>query len=83
MVVNFCQSADKAEAVRADIECSGGRAITVRADMAQSADIDAMFDRVEAELGAVDILVNNAAVKPASPCSKSPRTTTTASSTRT
>jgi glucose 1-dehydrogenase len=63
VAANYCQSPDKAEAVRAEIERAGGRAITVRADMAKRADINAMFDHVEAELGAVDILVNNAAVE--------------------
>jgi len=63
VAVNYCQSPAKAEAVRAEIERAGGRAITVRADMAQRAAIAAMFDRVEAELGMVDILVNNAAIE--------------------
>jgi glucose 1-dehydrogenase len=63
VAVNYCQSPDKAEAVRADIERAGGRAIAVRADMAKGADIEAMFDRIEADLGPVDILVNNAAIE--------------------
>jgi 3-oxoacyl-[acyl-carrier protein] reductase len=35
-------------------------AIAVAADVAVKAQVDAMFDRVEAELGPIDVLVNNA-----------------------
>lgn len=63
VALNYCQSADKAEAVRREIESAGGGALTVGADVSRSGEIDAMFGRVEAELGAVDILVNNAAVE--------------------
>jgi glucose 1-dehydrogenase len=63
VALNFFQSAAKAETVRTDIERTGGRAITVRADVARCDEIDAMFGRVAAELGPVDILVNNAAVE--------------------
>ncbi|MBL8178960.1 MAG: SDR family oxidoreductase [Bryobacterales bacterium] len=36
-----------------------GAALAVRCDLAKGADIDAVIGRVQAELGAVDILVNN------------------------
>lgn len=63
VVLNYRQSTAKADAVRAEIEGAGGRAFAVQADVAHCGEIDAMFDRVEAELGPVDILVNNAAVE--------------------
>ena len=63
LALNYCQSAARAEAVRADIVGAGGRAMTVQADVARSAEVEAMFERVETELGPVDILVNNAAVE--------------------
>jgi glucose 1-dehydrogenase len=63
VALNYCQSADKAEAVCRDIESAGGRAFTVRADVARRDEIDAMLAHMEAELGPVDILVNNAAVE--------------------
>jgi 3-oxoacyl-[acyl-carrier protein] reductase len=37
-----------------------GAALAVPADVSSKAQVDAMFDRVEAELGPVDVLVNNA-----------------------
>ncbi|MBC2660408.1 SDR family NAD(P)-dependent oxidoreductase [Novosphingobium flavum] len=47
-------------------ECTrrGGRGIAVRCDHASAADVAALFARVEAEQGRLDILVNNAFVIP-------------------
>jgi citronellol/citronellal dehydrogenase len=44
------------------IEDTGGRAIGVAADLARPEDRRALIDSVERELGAIDVLVNNAAV---------------------
>jgi len=63
VALNYHTSPDKAEAVREQIEIAGGRAITVRADVAKPAEVEAMFAQVEAELGTVDILINNAALE--------------------
>ncbi|MGH8021135.1 MAG: SDR family NAD(P)-dependent oxidoreductase [Opitutaceae bacterium] len=41
--------------------------MTAKADVSQRADIEAMFDRIEAEFGAVDILVNNAGIETRTP----------------
>ena len=46
----------------AAIEAAGGRAVAVRADLARPADRARLVERVEAELGPIDVLVNNAAV---------------------
>jgi citronellol/citronellal dehydrogenase len=46
----------------ADIEGAGGRAIPIRADLAKPADRERLVEQAQAELGQVDILVNNAAV---------------------
>src|SRR5262249_28263835 len=60
--VNYAVHADAAEALVAEIAAAGGRAIGVAADVADSAAVEAMVKRTEAELGAVTILVNNAGV---------------------
>ena len=44
------------------IEDAGGRAVAVAADLARPEDRRALIDSVERELGAIDVLVNNAAV---------------------
>jgi 3-oxoacyl-[acyl-carrier protein] reductase len=59
--VNYAVHADAAEAVVAEIASAGGRAIAVAADVADSATVEAMVARTEAELGPT-ILVNNAGV---------------------
>jgi 3-oxoacyl-[acyl-carrier protein] reductase len=52
----------KLEDVAASVNATGGRAIAVEADIADSASVAAMMERVVSELGGIDILVNNAAV---------------------
>ena len=46
----------------AEIEAEGGRAIPVRADLARPEDVEHLVEVVHAELGPVDVLVNNAAL---------------------
>ena len=46
----------------AEIEAAGGRALPVVADLARPDDVETLPDRVRAELGPVDIRVNNAAL---------------------
>jgi 3-oxoacyl-[acyl-carrier protein] reductase len=47
-------------AVRAEIEAAGGQAIQVTADVTSFAEIEAMRQQVEQQLGPIDILVANA-----------------------
>lgn len=54
--------ADRAEAVATEIRSAGGAATSAVADVSDSAAINAMFDRIEAELGMVTTLVNNAGI---------------------
>lgn len=63
VVVNYVRSEEKARGVVAQIEALGCRAMPVQADVARKADIDRMFDQVEAAWGKVDILVNNAGIE--------------------
>src|SRR2546430_9976905 len=56
--VNYAVQSDAAEALVAEISTAGGRAIAVAADVADSAAVEAMVARTEAELGPVTILVN-------------------------
>lgn len=53
---------ERAAAMVGEIVADGGRASYALADVSDSASVDAMFDRVEAEHGAVEVLVNNAGV---------------------
>ena len=60
VAVNYRSSADEARAVVAEIERLGGRALAVRADVADHAAVKAMVAEVAETLGGLDILVNNA-----------------------
>jgi 3-oxoacyl-[acyl-carrier protein] reductase len=52
------------EAVAAEIEALGRKAMTAVADIANAEQVKAMVERVRSELGVIDILVNNAAIRP-------------------
>lgn len=52
----------RAAAMVDSIESNGGQGSYWLADVSDSSAVDAMFDRVEAEFGAVSVLVNNAGV---------------------
>jgi len=60
--VNYARSEAEAERVREEIEAAGGRALAVRADVAEPEAVAGMVSLVESELGPVDVLVANAAV---------------------
>jgi len=59
--VNYLENGARADGVVAAIKALGRRAIAVQADMANEPDIVRMFETVDAELGAVTALINNAA----------------------
>jgi NAD(P)-dependent dehydrogenase (short-subunit alcohol dehydrogenase family) len=55
---------EKAEARAAQVREAGGAALAVAADVSRRDSIEAMAERVTAELGGIDVLVNNAAIYP-------------------
>jgi 3-oxoacyl-[acyl-carrier protein] reductase len=60
VVVNYRSDAEGAVATQAAIEALGRRSIAVRADVGQEEDVQRMFGEIEAQLGGVTVLVNNA-----------------------
>jgi len=62
VAVNYLTSPDPAREVVRAVEAMGRRSLAVRADVASEEDVEAMVDRVEGELGPVDVLVNNAGI---------------------
>jgi len=62
VAVNYRERADAANALVADINRAGQRAIAVAGDVSQGPAVAAMVDRVTSSLGPIDILVNNAGI---------------------
>ena len=62
VAVNYANNSLAADEVVRQIRAGGGTAITVQADVAVEADVQAMFKKVDAKLGRLTALVNNAGV---------------------
>lgn len=62
VAINYSQRSDAAESVALEIRRHGGTAVTCQGDVSNPAQVRAMVEHVSAELGPVDILVNNAAI---------------------
>ena len=62
VAVNYRERADAANALVADLNKAGMRAIAVAADVSQASHVTKMVGRVTSALGPVDILVNNAGI---------------------
>jgi NAD(P)-dependent dehydrogenase (short-subunit alcohol dehydrogenase family) len=60
--VNYRRDRAAAEAVVADVERAGGRAVAVAADVSREDDVVRLFETVDATLGRVTALVNNAGI---------------------
>ena len=61
VAVHFYENAEAAEVVAQSVEAVGGEALTVMADLADRAAVQAMIGEIVVEWGGVDVLVNGAA----------------------
>ncbi|MEZ5850344.1 MAG: SDR family oxidoreductase [Hyphomicrobiaceae bacterium] len=62
VALGYASDSAAAEAVAADVRKAGARAVTIKADVADPAQIKAMFATVDRELGTVDAFLNNAGI---------------------
>ncbi len=62
VAVNYHSHAEAAARVCAEIVETGGRSMTVQADVSQPTAVDEMIATIKRELGPIDILVNNAGI---------------------
>jgi NAD(P)-dependent dehydrogenase (short-subunit alcohol dehydrogenase family) len=60
VVIHYADSAEAAEATAAEIRALGRRAATLRADLSQEAETEALIPAAAAVLGPIGVLVNNA-----------------------
>jgi 3-oxoacyl-[acyl-carrier protein] reductase len=67
IAVHYAGNRDRAQAVADEIVAAGGKAMLVVADVADEAQVAAMFDGAEAEFGGVDVVVNTAGIMQLSP----------------
>ena len=67
VVVNYVRGEDQAHEVVAEIEKSGSRALALGADVSREDQVSVMFERMKAELGTIDILINNAGLQQDAP----------------
>ena len=70
VIINYLASAEDAEKLVLTIKVAGGRASAVRADVAEAAEVSALFDAAETAFGPVGVLVNNAGISRMAPLAK-------------
>lgn len=63
IVAHYSSSKGGADETVAEIARSGGRAVAYQADIAKRAEVAAMFERIDADPGRLDIVVNNSGVQ--------------------
>ncbi|MDN3638097.1 SDR family oxidoreductase [Simiduia curdlanivorans] len=60
--INYLSNSAAAEQIEQHIVQRGGRCISVKADVSNAEDVSKLFGRIDAELGRITVLVNNAAI---------------------
>ena len=60
VAISFQRDSGAAESAAEQVRAHGARAATIRADVASEDDVERMFATVDAELGTLSVLVNNA-----------------------
>jgi glucose 1-dehydrogenase len=67
VVINYVSDEDKAEALAEQIRAKGPRALALRADVSDEAQVRDMFGTMLKQLGTIDVLVNNAGLQQDAP----------------
>ena len=61
IIINYFRKRSNADATAEEIRSKGVKALTIKANVGETADIDRMFSEIEQKFGSLDILINNAA----------------------
>src|SRR5499427_3761523 len=67
VVVNSRTNKAEADAVAQEVRAGGGKALSLLADVSKKEQVDSMMSRALSEFGRIDILINNAAIRPHKP----------------
>jgi len=67
VAVHYAGRRDRAQDVVDAVTAGGGQAVLVNADVADEHDVAAVFDRIEQELGGIDVVVHTAGIMLLSP----------------
>jgi len=67
VVINYVSGEDKAQGLAEEIRAKGVRALALRADVSDEAQVGDMFRSMIEQLGTIDILVNNAGLQQDAP----------------
>ena len=70
VAVNYLSNASEAEQVASEIQRIGRNAIAVKADVANQADVERLFEETMKKFGSVDLVVHNSGIMPLSPIGK-------------
>lgn len=62
VAINYANSATEASKLVVELRQAGHQAIAIQGDVASAADVKRLFDETEAQLGKVDVLINNAGI---------------------
>ncbi|GAA6132141.1 SDR family oxidoreductase [Halopseudomonas sabulinigri] len=62
VAINYANSAAEANKLVSELRAAGAQAVAIQADMAQPEQVRALFTQCEQQLGALDVLVNNAGI---------------------
>jgi NAD(P)-dependent dehydrogenase (short-subunit alcohol dehydrogenase family) len=63
VVIGDIQSGERVDSLAEWVRSKGRRAMVIRADVSDREQVEAMFERAWSEMGAVDVLVNNAGIE--------------------
>ena len=67
VVVNARTNQAEADAVAQEVSAGGGKTLSLLADVSKKEQVDSMVSRAMSEFGRIDILINNAAIRPHKP----------------
>lgn len=67
VAINYKQAADEANSVADEVRALGRKAVAVSGDVGDADDVTRLVAQIEAELGSVDVLINNAGITKVQP----------------